>query len=109
WDLNRTGIVPNSLNNDDAPPPQTGLCPGNTTESCTLIRNNHIHDNNNPNVPTFGIAGSGAVGAGIQVAGGSFDTLSGNRIDHQGSWGIVIHDFPDSETPPPISTCQGGV
>jgi hypothetical protein len=109
WDLNRTGIVPNSLNNDDAPPPQTGLCPGSTTESCTLIRNNHVHDNNNPNVPTFGIAGSGAVGAGIQVAGGSFDTLSGNRIDHQGSWGIVIHDFPDSETPPPISTCQGGV
>src|SRR5712692_5181140 len=31
WDHNRTGIVPNSLNNDDAPPPQSGLCPGSTT------------------------------------------------------------------------------
>src|SRR5262249_9753062 len=27
WDLNKTGIVPNSLNNDDAPPPQSGICP----------------------------------------------------------------------------------
>ena len=51
WDLNKTGIVTNSQNNDDAPSPQVGLCPGSTTQSCTIFRNNFIHDNNNPNVP----------------------------------------------------------
>ena len=51
WDLNKSGIVPNSLNNDDAPPPQSGLCPASTTLSCTLIARNLVHDNNNPNTP----------------------------------------------------------
>ncbi|MDQ6617376.1 MAG: hypothetical protein M3083_22170 [Actinomycetota bacterium] len=51
---NLAGIVPNSLNNDDAPPPQNGACPrgaiGPTgTHSCTVIRDNFVHDNNNPN------------------------------------------------------------
>ena len=35
---NRAGLVPNSLNNDDAPPPQNGACPGTTSpasSSCT--------------------------------------------------------------------------
>jgi hypothetical protein len=110
WDLNEAGIVPNSLNNDDAPPPQSGLCPGSTTQSCTFIQHNHVHDNNNPNVPGSGIAGAAPVGAGIEVSGGSFDTVRDNTVDHQGGWGIVVHDFPDSETPPAsgVSSCQGG-
>jgi hypothetical protein len=60
-------------------------------------------------VPGFGIAGSGAVGAGIELAGASFNNVYGNTVDHEGSWGIVLHDLPDTETPPPISHCQGGV
>ena len=109
WDDNRAGIVPNSLNNEDAPPPQSGLCPDTSTQSCTMIRGNFVHDNNDPNVPAFGISSSSLVGAGIEISGGMFDTLVGNRIERQGSWGIVIHDFPDAETPPPISHCQGGI
>ena len=109
WDLNRSGIVPNSLNNDDAPPPQDGRCPGSATKICTLIRNNYVHDNNNPNVPGFGIAASGAVGAGIELAGASYNNVYGNRVENEGSWGIIVHDLPDTETPPPASHCQGGV
>ena len=50
---NRAGIVPNSLNNDDAPPPQTGACPGTTT-SCMIIEHNILKNNNNANAPTSG-------------------------------------------------------
>jgi len=108
WDLNRVGILPNSLNNDDAPPPQNGLCPGSTTQSCTFIENNHVHDNNNPNVPGSGISATAPVGSGIEISGGSFDTVQSNTVDHQGAWGIVVHDYPDTETPPPVSHCEGG-
>jgi hypothetical protein len=108
WDLNKTGIVPNSLNNDDAPPPQSGLCPGGTG-SCTFIQRNHVHDNNNPNVPAAGVSGEAPVGAGIEISGGQFDTIQNNVVENQGAWGIITHDFPDTETPPPISHCEGGV
>src|SRR5499427_2643291 len=46
---NRTGLAPNSLNNDDAPPPQNGLCPGSKTKSCLVIEGNLIAGNNNAN------------------------------------------------------------
>ena len=67
---NRAGIVPNSLNNDDAPPPQNGLCPGGTTP-CFFIEHNVIKNNNNPNVPTSGLAG--AIGTGVEVSGGAYE------------------------------------
>src|SRR5438093_13107030 len=38
-----------------------------------------------------------------------FDTVLNNRVENQGAWGIVVHDFPDTETPPPVSQCQGGI
>src|SRR5437764_5218433 len=49
WDHNKTGISTNSQNNDDAPSPQSGACPGSPGRSCTVFRSNWIHDNNNPN------------------------------------------------------------
>jgi len=107
WDHNKTGIVPNSLNDSDQPSPQTGLCPSGSG-SCTFIEHNYVHDNNNPNVPAFGISGTAPVGSGIEISGGMFDTVTGNRVENQGSWGIVTHDFPDSETPPPGANCAGG-
>ena len=109
WDHNRAGIVPNSLNNDDAPPPQNGACPAEPVASCTVIRANLVHDNNNPNTPESGIAGGAPVGAGIELSGSQNDTVTGNTVWHQGGWGIVINDYPDSETPPPVSHCQGGI
>jgi hypothetical protein len=103
---NRAGIVPNSLNNDDAPPPQTGACPG-TTKSCLFIEHNVIKNNNNPNAPTSGIAG--AIGTGVEISGGAYDTVVDNLIIHNGAWGVVTHDFPDTEKPPPGVHCQGGI
>lgn len=108
WDHNKTGIVPNSLNNDDAPSPQNGLCPGTTSTSCTFIKDNFVHDNNNPTTPKFGIAGVAPIGVGIEISGGQWDTVLQNTVVRQGSWGIVVHDYPDTETPPPTNHCNGG-
>ncbi|HEX3515112.1 MAG TPA: hypothetical protein VHT26_14020 [Trebonia sp.] len=105
--LNHAGIVPNSENNDDAPSPQDGRCPGSAAKSCTVIEDNLIRDNNNPNTPANGTLAP--IGTGIQVAGGEYDTVTGNIIDHQGSWGVLTTDFPDSEKPPSDAHCQGGV
>jgi len=102
---NRAGIVPNSLNNDDAPPPQDGRCP-NSTRSCTVIEHNMIIANNNPNVPLFGY--SAPIGAGVELSGGVYDTVRYNLIKDNGSWGVITHDYPDTEIPPPASHCQGG-
>lgn len=108
WDHNKTGISTNSQNNDDAPSPQSGACPGSPGRSCTFFRNNWIHDNNNPNVPQSGSAGLGPVGTGIVVAGGRFDTITQNRFDRNGAWGVLLVPFPDSGTPPPVAHCEGG-
>jgi len=108
WDHNKTGLAPNSLNNDDAPSPQSGLCPEGGGY-CTFIQNNYVHDNNNPNVPSSGISGNAPVGTGIELSGGQFDVVRDNRIENQGAWGIVVNDYPDTEMPPPVAKCSGGI
>ena len=113
WNDNKTGISTNSQNNDDAPSPQDGACPdggiGPTgSHSCTLFRGNYIHDNNNPNVPSAGSAAFGPVGTGMVLAGGRNDTIIDNRVENQGSWGILVVPYPDSGPPPPIAHCEGG-
>jgi hypothetical protein len=75
--------------------------------SCTIITGNLIADNNNPNTPSTGV--TAPVGTGIQIAGGSYDTVTGNVIANQGAWGMVTSDDPDPEPPPPPSHCQGGI
>src|ERR1700730_1121656 len=105
--LNRAGLAPNSMNNDDAPPPQDGRCPGSATRSCTIIEGNLIQANNNANAPGNG-AGA-PVGTGVQIAGGSYDTVTGNVIEEQGSCGILTSDNADPEQPPPATHCQGGI
>jgi hypothetical protein len=109
WDHNKSGIVSNSQNNDDAPSPQLGWCPQSTTRSCTVYRGNRIHDNNNPNVPGAGSASFGAIGTGLTIAGGRGNTIRDNRIYRNGAWGVVTTPYPDDEDPPPISNCEGGL
>lgn len=109
WDHNKTGIVTNSQNNDDAPSPALGWCPGSTSRSCTFIQDNFVHDNNNPNVPGAGTAALGPVGTGIVLAGVRGDTVRRNRIARNGAWGVVATPYPDNEKPPPIAHCQGGI
>ncbi len=114
FDHNRDGFDTNSQNNDDAPSPQDGSCPNGGvgpithTNSCWVFMNNYVHDNNNPNVPASGSAAAAPVGTGMTISGGRFDTVMNNRFVHNGAWGVLFLPYPDSETPPPISNCDGG-
>ena len=104
---NRTGLVFLSLNTDDLPPPQDGRCPNSSAGSCTVITGNDIDNNNNASAPAFGI--TPAIGIGIEVQGGSYDTITGNRITNQGSWGVLVADNVDELSTESQSHCQGGV
>jgi hypothetical protein len=119
FDQNKTGVVSNSQNNDDAPSPQTGHCTASGDKGplgigiCTVWKNNFLHHNNNPNVPGAGagsLAGSGPIGSGFVLAGTRFIALSHNRVEDNGGWGVVVVDLPDQETPPSDigQNCQGG-
>ena len=120
FDHNKTGIANNSQNNDDAPSPQIGLCPNSAdkgpygTGSCDVWRDNAIHDNNEPNVVgngADGLAGAGPIGTGVILAGTEYVTFVHNRIQNNGSWGILVADEPDQEEPPTGigQNCQGGI
>jgi hypothetical protein len=116
WNLNRTGLVSNSQNNDDWPSPEQGQCvppsvppAGAGPNSCYVIRGNYIHDNNNPNTPGTGLTAVSAVGTGIELVGTQHISVIYNRIEKNGAWGVVTHDFPDPENSPDASGCQGGV
>lgn len=106
FDNNRTGIAPSSLNNDDAPPPQDGRCPGSTTRSCTIIEDNQITGNNNANAPVADIAP--AVGVGIDLDGGQYDTITGNTISGNRAWGVIANDSVDALGHQAHAHCQGG-
>jgi hypothetical protein len=106
FDGNRTGVILVSLNTDDLPPPQDGRCPGSAYASCTLIKNNIIASNDNADAPAFGI--DPPIGVGVEIQGGSFDTLTGNHIMDNGAWGVLIADNVDSLSYLPRAHCQGG-
>jgi hypothetical protein len=113
WDGNLNGISANSQDTE-GPSPQNGQCPADEGLTgnglCTYYIRNYVHDNNNPNVPGAGLAGMGPVGTGILVSGGQYDTVAWNRVEHNGSWGILLVPFADfSQPPPPNASCAGGI
>ncbi|MFN2462767.1 MAG: hypothetical protein ABR573_02550 [Candidatus Dormibacteria bacterium] len=118
WSNNRTGLVSNAQNNDDWPSPEFGQClPPSAPptlggisagpNSCYVMFNNYIHDNNSPNTPGGGLTAFSAIGTGIELVATQHVSVLGNRIEHNASWGVVTHDFPDPESGPAL--CQGGV
>jgi hypothetical protein len=112
WDLNRTGLVSNAQNNDDAPSPQLGQCVAPSTPpagaaNCDVWRHNDIHDNNNPNTPGSGLTAVSAIGTGVELVATQHISVVDNIIRNQGAWGVVAHDFPDPEQG--ISNCGGGI
>jgi hypothetical protein len=113
FDNNKTGLSTNSQNNDDAPSPQDGSCPGqqNATHvrSCWLFVRNNVHDNNNANVPGTGTAELGPPGTGIVISGGRYDTVKDNVFSNNGSWAVLVAPYLDTGTPPPIAHCEGGI
>lgn len=108
FDQNKDGFDTNSQNGDN-PPPQDGSCPHNGispithTHSCWVFMNNYVHDNNNPNVPYQGLAGSGPVGTGMSISGGRNDTVMNNRFVNNDAWGVILVPFLDNGPP-----CTGG-
>ncbi len=113
FDNNKTGFSTNSQNNDDAPSPQDGACPGGATgptgsHSCWIFQHNYVHDNNNPDVPGHGSADLGPPGTGMVISGGRNDTVIDNRFENNNGWGILTVPFPDTGNPPPIANCAGG-
>ena len=106
FDNNRTGIELTSLNNDDGPPPQDGRCAGNRAAPCAFIEDNSVDDNNNASAPSA--FASIAVGVGISLDGGQFDTVTGNTISRNGSWGVIIGDSVGNLQGFSFSRCQGG-
>src|SRR5207244_4627352 len=85
FDNNKSGFISNSQNNDDAPSPQDGACPNGGTgptgsHNCWLFTKNSVHDNNNPNVPTTGVAGNGPVGSGVVLSGDHNNIINANTV-----------------------------
>jgi hypothetical protein len=108
FDNNKDGFDTNSQNGDN-PPPQSGACPNNGispithTHSCWVFMNNYVHDNNNPNVPKVGAAGTAPLGTGMSISGGRNDTIMNNRFVRNNAWAVILIPYPDSGPP-----CTGG-
>ena len=56
------------------------------------------------------IAGAAPPGVGILLSGVRNYTVTGNHISNNDSWGVVVIDFRDTETPPSVvgTPCAGG-
>ena len=95
FDQNQDGFDTDT-ENGDAPSPQNGACPNNGispvthTHSCWVFEHNYVHDNNNPNVPEVGQAGSTPLGVGLSLSGARNDTVMDNRFVHNDAWGVLI-------------------
>ena len=104
FDNNNDGFDTNSQNGDN-PPPQNGACPNGGvsaithTHSCWVFMDNYVHDNNNPNVPRVGAAGTGPVGTGMTITGGRNDTVMHNRFANNKAWGYRRDPVPRQRPP----------
>jgi hypothetical protein len=113
FDNNEDGFDTNSQNGDN-PPPQNGACPNNGTSpiththSCWVFMHNYVHDNNNPNIPSAGLAAAGPVGTGMSISGGRNDTVMDNTFARNNAWGTIFVPFPDSGPPCTGGTSLGG-
>ena len=124
FDNNEEGVATQSQNNDDAPSPQDGICPGGAsnpnppagaqrTDICWAMINNRVVNNNNGATPTASSA-PGLVGTGMSIAGGRNDLVAGNTFAGNGAWGILLVPYPGVEEAPPPQVpaedaCRGGV
>jgi hypothetical protein len=110
FDRNQDGFDTDS-ENGDAPSPQNGACPNNGispithTHSCWVFMDNYVHDNNNPNVPEVGQAGSTPLGTGLSLSGARNDTVMHNRFVRNNAWGVLLQVQQGEGGPP----CIGGV
>jgi hypothetical protein len=109
---NTFGVAPNSLNNDDQPPPQDGSCnsarnpkpsPSNlqnlptfsstNIRRCYVFRNNLVENNNNLRAPESGET-DGSWGVGFEWPGDYADLVENNTIRNNVNFGILAHEYP---------------
>ncbi len=112
---NSNGVGPNSLNNDDQPPPQDGACDSGKNTSptptfpttrfgrCTIIRRNVVADNSNFSTPANSTTASIPWGNGIILIGTYADLIENNDIHGNPSSGLLGFENPDP-FPPTSST-----
>jgi hypothetical protein len=79
WELNGTGILPNSFNDQPAPPPQRD----------SIIAGNVIRDSGTVPVPANSPL-AGWVGLGIGIAGGHENLVEDNEITGSDRYGIAL-------------------
>jgi hypothetical protein len=123
FDNNEEGVATQSQNNDDAPSPQDGICPNETTNPkpppgaqrknvCWVFIHNKVVNNNNGATPTSPSA-PGLLGTGLTIAGGRHDLVAYNTFAGNNAWGIALLPYPATETPPtqvpPEDHCRGGI
>jgi hypothetical protein len=123
FDNNEEGVATQSQNNDDAPSPQDGICPNNTTNPspppgaqrtnvCWVFIHNKVLENNNGSTPTSSSA-PGLLGTGMSIAGGRHDLVVDNTFAGNKAWGMLLVPYPATETPPSQvpeeDHCKGGV
>jgi hypothetical protein len=113
---NSSGVVPNSENPGDAPPPQDGECgrpnipnpiptPIITTTRiprCTVLRGNVITENNNLTVPVNESTARAGFGTGVILPGDYADLIEGNAITNNENDGVFGIEYPNPFTPPPF-------
>ncbi|MFI5053319.1 MAG: right-handed parallel beta-helix repeat-containing protein, partial [Acidimicrobiia bacterium] len=84
WRLNRTGIVPNSLDSEELPP-----------QGHATIAGNVVSENGNPGAARTGTeVFDAALGGGIVVVGGVGDLITRNRIVANTKIGIALAPNP---------------
>ncbi len=110
---NSSGVLPNSENPGDAPPPQDGECgrpnienpnPTPTITStliprCTVIRHNLITENNNSTVPVNESTGRASFGNGVILPGVYADLVEKNVISNNERTGLFGIEYPNPFTP----------
>jgi hypothetical protein len=123
FDNNEEGVATQSQNNDDAPPPQDGICAegkenpappagAQRKDICWVMIGNRVVDNNNGATPTSGSA-PGLLGTGLSIAGGRNNLVVGNTFSGNKAWGVLVLPYPGiEESPPPQvpaeDNCKGG-
>ncbi len=108
---NSSGVGPNSLNNDDQPPPQNGACDAGLNTSptptfvstrikrCTVFKRNIIEDNDNLTTPANSTAASIPFGNGVILIGTYADMIRDNIIRNNPSSGLLGVENPDPFPP----------
>jgi hypothetical protein len=110
---NSNGVGPNSLNNDDKPPPQDGACNSGSNRSltptftstnisrCTVFRNNRIENNGNLSAPANASILSVPWGNGVILIGTYADVVQNNAIRGNPNFGLLGFENPDPFPPTP--------